>query len=850
MNDKNKKYTINIGYNHWGIVKCFFNNINIIKLIDVLIIKIKTIPFLLEIFDLKISQKYFYWKLNHKFNGSIFYLKRFLFNRKKNFIHIQEDYYNIFNIIKSIYKLLFFTTFIIVLFWFLEKYLKNFSGYKDLKIDDKSLFDFYKTISTIVGAFLGLYFTATSIIAQTIYSKIQGDIRALLLADKFGNFYIKSLVGLFAYSLSLSILSLFEVNFGFSNLVFLSLWSFLSLFSFWNVSISIFRFFDPSSLINSYIIPDIVEFLKLSSEKKEAYDKNFQNSARINVYNKIDLYKNIVTFSTKQKHLQKDSLKKIISHTVDLLTWYESIKSKIPSESLWFPEEFEHKVFFEESYEETKMYLALGGFPNPKNVKNNNWFEKELLEIINVSLQNFYKIKSLNEYYSLLFKTINSFSHYISFNRLDEAYYLYDNLYNPFKFQSLKDNDNKYVFAINDLYVTFYQIVIISYIKSISKININQISTNQLLSNSFIYNKNYPRQLLTLLEDFQKKIKLEKSTNGKIITTDLYVKNSLLSSLSNLIEEDLNNFLDRFENKLRNIKDDISNSHYLSIISFYGLDSTYRKMIANLGNVKSKYPNIDFSKIDERLIAIDGSLLDLFIAIIPFLFPSNKDYPDYFGKAYDLLNIKICESLAHNKQDDFDKIFNTFFIYSMKAIEHIRQKSLESNNVYYNYLHIEMWKNFFSILGYIILFDEINDRDNKKLIILNLKNLNFLESKTIEHFCLLINLAFNSFMNHTQRSTSSFHINSVIQEELYNKKLLKRRSFDFYSTKNKRSKPMTLTEAICEDSYDFGIDIDDGLSIFIVNILWDYMDEVQKDEVIKNYKVRDLKRKLEESDEE
>jgi hypothetical protein len=48
----------------------------------------------------------------------------------------------------------------------------------------------FSSLAQIAGVFLGLYFTAVSVVASTVYARVQGDVRSLLLRDKVGNHYI------------------------------------------------------------------------------------------------------------------------------------------------------------------------------------------------------------------------------------------------------------------------------------------------------------------------------------------------------------------------------------------------------------------------------------------------------------------------------------------------------------------------------------------------------------------------------------------------------------------------------------------------------------------------------------
>ncbi|MCG8407976.1 MAG: hypothetical protein MI923_22490 [Phycisphaerales bacterium] len=65
---------------------------------------------------------------------------------------------------------------------------------------------YFATLAGIAGVFLGLYFTAVSVVAGTGYAKASPILRDLLLRDKVGNVYVKFVMILGISSLILTVL--------------------------------------------------------------------------------------------------------------------------------------------------------------------------------------------------------------------------------------------------------------------------------------------------------------------------------------------------------------------------------------------------------------------------------------------------------------------------------------------------------------------------------------------------------------------------------------------------------------------------------------------------------------------
>ena len=59
-------------------------------------------------------------------------------------------------------------------------------------LDANSYVQLFTTVAVITGIFLGLYFTAVSMVIANAYSNVPHDIRELLIKDRLGNNYVKT----------------------------------------------------------------------------------------------------------------------------------------------------------------------------------------------------------------------------------------------------------------------------------------------------------------------------------------------------------------------------------------------------------------------------------------------------------------------------------------------------------------------------------------------------------------------------------------------------------------------------------------------------------------------------------
>ena len=60
-------------------------------------------------------------------------------------------------------------------------------------IDPNAQLTFFTTVMQVSGALLGLYFTAISVVASTAYAKAPGGVRSLVIHERVGYLYFRSL---------------------------------------------------------------------------------------------------------------------------------------------------------------------------------------------------------------------------------------------------------------------------------------------------------------------------------------------------------------------------------------------------------------------------------------------------------------------------------------------------------------------------------------------------------------------------------------------------------------------------------------------------------------------------------
>jgi len=192
-------------------------------------------------------------------------------------------------------------------------FLRNFLGYlttlhNQLIISVNSLETLLSIIASISGIFLGLYFTAISVVASSIFARVPSDLRELLLKEKVGYQYIKILVIL----TSTSILLLGYIVFGGFPGVFISLFIILlgcfGIFCFVVLGIRVFSFLDPTRLSDT-IFYDLNSNIRLSTINGFRWsDPNFQSHYQKIAARDISTLSTLIKLCASEPQLQKQPL--------------------------------------------------------------------------------------------------------------------------------------------------------------------------------------------------------------------------------------------------------------------------------------------------------------------------------------------------------------------------------------------------------------------------------------------------------------------------------------------------------------------------------------------------------------
>ena len=152
----------------------------------------------------------------------------------------------------------------------------------------------------------------------------------------------------------------------------------------------VFHFFDPTSLVELYIVPEITDWIRRASPKGFAWlDASFQAHYQRRADDLLETYTDIVRVAITRQHLRERPLVRLASRCLLLLRNYADVKSKIPTDSLWFKRTIRHKDWFQVGAYEADLALRGTTALMHESIPDPRWFEDRIFAITRLALAAF-----------------------------------------------------------------------------------------------------------------------------------------------------------------------------------------------------------------------------------------------------------------------------------------------------------------------------------------------------------------------------------------------------------------------------------------------------------------------------
>jgi len=632
--------------------------------------------------------------------------------------------------------------------------------------DRDAIIELISVIASVTGVILALFYPILATIASTAYAKVHASIRNLLLYEKETQAYLRRLTYLTATAITVLLCLSFDFLPGNLLLSFLAFYSLTTLFGILKIGLGVYNFFEPSTL-SGIVLNKLTDSMKnVTTEGEYWNEKIFQNYHYKLAFEQTENLSLLTSLCLKDDDLKESSFKSIFKTSLYTLQFYLIQKPKIPIDSLWFPNSYEHLSYFESDMSMRQLSINTNTLTQPKVKPNRYWLEERIVNNLSNGLESVVKSGHINVLGESILMTHSVFDSLSAITDLRTGEILLDKLLTNVRLISNKKTkkdeitnyDNwkeelgcveTYCYAILRLQVGVFE--------TITSLNSNRILEEYKKINwenkSTIYSTRFIPELYETLNKFREFVENEKEIEGKRITPDWYFCQRLTADYLRLASGKITQSITFFDSHLISLAKHFDKENNCLLASFtaqIGLEILH-KLHYRIGLLKQTLDDIDkievckgefiwtkpnFEEIEAKLVNYDSDCTTIIAKNVEKLASVkwNNQFPDVFAHSYSLLSNKLNESYRSNQFDVFQKCFTPFLKSSITAFGNLNTTFKHYNrpqNISYQALLDPM-----EISGYAYIYSAIYNSPNYWEEVKKAWDESFLPSK--ENIALLV----------------------------------------------------------------------------------------------------------------
>ena len=394
---------------------------------------------------------------------------------------------------------------------------------------DSDYVAFLGTVSGIGAIFIGLYYAGISAVGSAIYAKVPNNVRNLLAEERYGNVYMRFLS--FLTVLSLTFVALRILGFPRNSLAvpIVAIFASFGVIAFVQLGRLAFYFFDPTKLSAS-IFERLQQWLGMVRVGGFHWRQQaFQKSAHQQAVTSLDTLHTLADIIAKEPHLSGKPFIELTQYLVNFLRLYEHTKSQIPTDSLWYDEQYQQRDWYLSDYSDVANAHATGTFLKPTTTTNKEWVEDRAIPILQECILANLKNKKYADLMGL-FDNLDQYCRDLSRNaEIQRAIEILSEVSRIVLDQTVVEDNEHFVLdeelekiAVVER-VAFLSIsVILGFGESMKGLE-KQVIANRINSINWdsprsIYKQNFPTHCLEQLEWLRDRLAFEFSVEGRLVT--------------------------------------------------------------------------------------------------------------------------------------------------------------------------------------------------------------------------------------------------------------------------------------------------------------------------------------------
>ena len=557
------------------------------------------------------------------------------------------------------------------------------------------------TIPSVIGIFIGLYFTAVSSVLSDAYKLVPTDkLRILVLEHAVKNGYINSVAFLIALSLFLlgfSAISDRPIHLAVPILVLMTC---IAVFAFIKLFVNMFKLSDPTTLFEPLYF-DLRKWIKFATvDGKRWRNSNFQEYYRRQAHDRIATMLAIAKMSSDSKELRVESFPRMLRKLLVTVDTYFDNKRLIPSESNWYSKKREQKQWYLADSVDLDISAQTGAMLNPNEVPDNTWFEDSILNVFHDALT--YDLER-NDYEATYRKSLDLLDFYKSMGKrwfIDDGKKwisrLSDEVINSIASAKITSHTQELnSIGVTDIIASLPISLEIGFMQSVDKLDIASLRTKLRCTKwtrlKSPYKFSLPLETIKTLENIQVGAVFEKSAGTQHKTQGWYVAELTLNNLDWFIYRQWNSIMDLFDSWYFTAGKSLSDmKKYNQSASIYSraIEQAW-KLHNHLDRIKViteqlregvkldfKRPEWDWDKEQERVSnfcrqAI-GGMADLIPEMARQEQTASLEIPDFFGGAVHFVGESCYDALADGDIERFKALFPKYFIGILEVFDRVR----------------------------------------------------------------------------------------------------------------------------------------------------------------------------------
>lgn len=594
------------------------------------------------------------------------------------------------------------------------------------------------TIAATSGVFLGLYFTALSVVAGNLFPKLTENIRTLFIQEKVGAQYIKVV----SFSMLVSVGYLLSQVLGYHphsiGPIFITIIAVYGIGTFMFLGFRAFYFFDPTKLC-PIPLNDVYKNIKLATIDGFRYaDQNFSNHYQGQASKALNILKELTDYAidnNKNKSFE-NQLVKLSASFGYLINNYIDSKRKIPTESYWYRNKPQYPRWLLADSIEVSLALNTGTSLSPKFTREKDWFEKECIDLVAQPLPSLIVDKNWSAVQNIIERGFVDLGEDIG-NQFDvgNAKLILEKLDNILQSAYSEENFSvdDGVTAIIDSHGRVATALLLGFMKYIDNRNsesiIDDFQSIQWKGYDGIYKTELSHTILGELEYISKALNQEILIEGRIVSPDWYLQTLYVRKHVEVIKayfDFLCKLHDDFYSK--NIEQLKNKKCYVLMAQFMQrwleylnkMEWLLPKLKAYLEECKKfhkvkdlPWSETNIDEVQKKISEWHKNAMVNMAGLLPSLSQAKRtnDQPDYFGQAYTLAVEECYWASADNELQHFQKIFPLVFLACLSAYDITRKEVTGWNTESQILFSSEPIIDLLELSGYAAIYSELYENN-------------------------------------------------------------------------------------------------------------------------------------------